>query len=121
MVALKIAPFLTLAMAMANAGTNKFALGLDAPEYDQLARSLAVSSKQRAVWTPTSSHSDGGSLDAGGAGGASEDEGGMHISRSGGADDEAANETADEATDRGAPYKAPHWAHATPDTAAIVI
>ncbi|EJK44186.1 hypothetical protein THAOC_37298 [Thalassiosira oceanica] len=73
-------------MAMANAGTNKFALGLDAPEYDQLARSLAVSSKQRAVWTPTSSHSDGGSLDAGGAGGASEDEGGRHISRSGGAD-----------------------------------
>ncbi|EJK62799.1 hypothetical protein THAOC_16572, partial [Thalassiosira oceanica] len=117
MIASKIAaPFLTLAMAMVNAGTNKFALGLDAPEFDQLARSLALSSEQRAAWTPSSS--DRGSLDAGGA---SEDEGGMHKSRSGGADDEAANETADEATDRGAPYKAPHWAHATPDTAAIVI
>ncbi|EJK45727.1 hypothetical protein THAOC_35645 [Thalassiosira oceanica] len=81
MVALKIAPFLTLAMAMANAGTNKFALGLDAPQIDQLARSLAVSSEQRAAWTPSSS--DRGSLDAGGA---SEDEGGMHKSRSGGAD-----------------------------------
>ncbi|EJK52759.1 hypothetical protein THAOC_27935 [Thalassiosira oceanica] len=61
---------LSLAMAMANAGTNKSALGVDAPEYDQrpLARSLAVPpSEQRAAWTPTSSHSDGDSLEAGGA------------------------------------------------------
>ncbi|EJK77739.1 hypothetical protein THAOC_00408, partial [Thalassiosira oceanica] len=43
------------------------------------ARSLAVSSKQQraAAWTPSSSHSEGGSLDAGGA---SEDEGGKHKS-----------------------------------------
>ncbi|EJK77643.1 hypothetical protein THAOC_00511, partial [Thalassiosira oceanica] len=63
MIASKFALFLALAMAMAvmtttttttttmmaNVGRNKFALGLDAPQYDQSARSLAVSSEQQTI------------------------------------------------------------------------